>query len=64
MTQQTGSRSTERGLAAINKIKSKLPDAKLSCVELDLDSLDAVVKCAAAVRTLTPVIHALVLNAG
>lgn len=45
-------------------MKKVAPSANFECVELDLDSLDAVVRCASAVKALAPALHVLVLNAG
>lgn len=45
-------------------MRKSAPNGDFECVELDLDSLDAVVQCATAVRKLAPALHVLVLNAG
>lgn len=45
-------------------MRKSAPNGDFECVELDLDSLDAVMQCATAVRKLAPALHVLVLNAG
>lgn len=57
-------RSPEKGLAAMSRIQSEAPQAKVDMLELDLTELDSVQRCADSFIEQERSLHILVNNAG
>ena len=59
-----GCRSRDRGTVAMDLIRSRVPDASLQLVVLDLASLDSVRLAATEIAAIQPALFSLVCNAG
>ncbi|KAH6649231.1 hypothetical protein F5144DRAFT_552415 [Chaetomium tenue] len=59
-----GSRSIQKGNAAIDEIKQQVPNAVIKVLELDLSSFASIKKAAATVLSTSPRLDILMLNAG
>ncbi|EAQ91791.1 hypothetical protein CHGG_00026 [Chaetomium globosum CBS 148.51] len=59
-----GSRSIQKGNAAIDEIRQQVPNAVIQVLELDLSSFASIKKAAATVLSTSPRLDILMLNAG